>query len=333
MANSFSGSAALAENLTPPADENRRLFFRGAAGTLLGIQLINMLLILCTLGMYLFWAKVRVRGYVLGQTELDGDRFAYHGTGRELLIGSVKAGLIFGLPITLLNNLPVFLNAGAWIKTICVIIAYAIMVAFLPFAIVGTRRYRLSRSSWRGIRFSFRGRALRFFRLSLRSTLLRVVTIGLYSPFWAVQKYDFLTSNSYFGNRKFDFNGRGRELLRSFLVAVLLMLPTLGLYGFWYQAKKMRYLTEHTSFGNARLTCTVTGGELCRLQVVNFLIVIATLGLALPWATVRNFRYWYDHVGLVGPIDFAAIEQDAQSATATAEGLAGFLDLDFSLGA
>jgi uncharacterized membrane protein YjgN (DUF898 family) len=30
---------------------------------------------------------------------------------------------------------------------------------FTPVAMVGSRRYRLTRTSWRGIRFSFRGRA------------------------------------------------------------------------------------------------------------------------------------------------------------------------------
>ena len=331
MANPY-GSTALAEVLTA-SEENRRLYFRGAAGSLFGIQLVNMLLILCTLGVYFFWAKVRVRGYLLGQTEFEGDRFAYHGTAKELLIGSMKALLVFGVPVTLLNNLPTFLNASAWIKVFCVVLAYTIVLLFIPFAIVGTRRYRLSRSSWRGIRFSFRGRALTFFRLYLRGAVLRAVTLGLYSPFWAVERYDFLTANAYFGNRKFNFDGRGRELFRSFVVAVLLMLPTLGLYGFWYAAKKMRYLTEHTSFGEARFTCTVSGGGLCRLHLVNFLMVVATLGFALPWATVRSLRYWYANISLQGPLDLTAIEQEAQSASATAEGLAGFLDLDFSLGA
>jgi uncharacterized membrane protein YjgN (DUF898 family) len=332
MTNS-SGSTALAEDFTASADETRRLYFRGAPGTLLGIQLVNMLLVLCTLGIYLFWAKVKVRRYVLGETEFEGDRFAYHGTGRELLIGSLKAGLIFGVPITLLQNLPVALNASAWIKVLCFVLGYSIVVLFIPFAIVGTRRYRLSRSSWRGIRFSFRGRALAFFRLYLRGAVLRVLMLGLYSPFWAVEKYAFLTANTYFGNRKFDFDGRGRDLFRSFLLLVLLVLPTLGIYGFWYQAKKLRYLTEHTSFDGARFTCTATGGGLCRLQLVNLLMVIATLGLALPWATVRSLRYWYDNIALQGPLDLSAIEQDYQAASATAEGLAGFLDLDFSLGA
>jgi uncharacterized membrane protein YjgN (DUF898 family) len=324
------GSTAVA-GVFPP-EENRRLYFKGSAGSLLGIQLVNMLLILCTLGVYLFWAKVRVRRYLLGATEFEGDRFAYHGTGRELLIGSLKAGLVFVLPFMVLTNVPAFLQASAWVKVTCAIVAYVILSLFIPFAIVGTRRYRMSRTSWRGIRFSFRGRASTFFGIYFKGFLLTAVTLGLYTPFFEVKRYAFLTSNSYFGNRKFDFDGTGRDLFRPFIIAALLTLPTLGIYAFWYQAKKMRYLAERTAFEGARFSSTATGGGLLGLQLTNLLLVLLTLGIGLPWAIIRSFRYWYDHISLRGPLDLAAIEQEPQAASATAEGLAGFLDLDFGFG-
>ena len=333
MATRNVGGWVVAEDTPSEPQEKRRLYFHGRAGSLLGMQLVNLLLILCTLGVYVFWAKVKVRRYLWSQTEFEGDRLAYHGTAGELLIGSLKAVLVFGLPFFALKYLPQFLDARTSVKVVCFALAYLIILLFIPFAIVGTRRYRLSRSSWRGIRFSFRGRAVNFFRIYLKGGLLTAATLGLYSPFWNVERYGFLTSHSYVGNRKFAFDGRGRELFRSFLFFTLLALPTLGIYGFWYEAKKQRYLIEHTSFDTARFTCTATGGGLCRLGLVNLLAVIATLGFAAPWATVRNFRYWYDHIALEGALDLAAIAQEAQAASATAEGLAGFLDLDFSLGA
>jgi len=70
---------------------------------LLGIHIVNVLLTIVTLGVYYFWAKVRVRSYILSQTECAGDRFAYHGTGRELLLGFVKAVLLIGIPFLLLD--------------------------------------------------------------------------------------------------------------------------------------------------------------------------------------------------------------------------------------
>src|SRR5438552_6971607 len=88
------------------------LSFHGHAGTLFGIQIVNMLRALLTLGGYYFWGKARVRSYVFGQTALEGDRFAYHGTGGELARGFARAMAFFILPVIALNLLPRLLGAG-----------------------------------------------------------------------------------------------------------------------------------------------------------------------------------------------------------------------------
>ncbi len=310
-----------------------RLSFHGTGGSLFGIHIVNILLTLVTFGIYSFWAKVRVRKYLLSQSEFEGDRFAYHGTGKELLIGSLKAGLVFGLPFIFLRLLPELLGAGVAVKVVAGLLASCIFLVFIPFAIVGTRRYRLSRTSWRGIRFSFRGRVVDFIRLFIGGSLLTGLTLGLYYPIFSTRQYGYLVSHSYFGNQKLDFDGNGRDLFWSYVLALLLTIPTVGLYWFWFQAKKQRYFTDHTSFGTARFRSTVTGGRLLLLGLGNLVLLIVSLGFALPWVSVRNVRFWFDNVSLEGPLNVTAIQQEAELVSATGEGLAGFLDLDFDLGA
>src|SRR6266571_8245107 len=90
----------------PPGAEGpdvvRRPSFHGSGGTLLGIHVVNVLLILLTLGVYYFWAKTRVRRYLFSQSRFAGDRFAYHGTGKEMLLGFLRAFVMFFLPIIVL---------------------------------------------------------------------------------------------------------------------------------------------------------------------------------------------------------------------------------------
>ena len=71
-----------------------RLSFHGSGGSLFGIQIVNLFLTLVTLGIYSFWGRVKVRKYMMSQSDFEGDRFAYHGTGKELLIGWLKAIVI-----------------------------------------------------------------------------------------------------------------------------------------------------------------------------------------------------------------------------------------------
>jgi len=200
----------------PQADavELRRLSFHGSGGSLFRIHIVNVFLTIVTLGVYYFWGKVKVRRYLLHETEFEGDRFAYHGTGKELLIGFLKA---VGVPIMLLNSAPTLLGWRMEYQILAIVLIYAITIVFIPVAVVVTRRYRLSRTSWRGIRFSFRGRMVEFIKLFVLGTLLTTITLGLYYPIFATRRYGFLTSYSYFGTQNAEFNGRGRDLFRSYL--------------------------------------------------------------------------------------------------------------------
>ena len=311
---------------------SRRLSFHGAGGSMFGIHVVNIFLTIVTLGIYYFWGKVRVRSYLLSETEFEGDRFAYHGTGKELLIGFLKAMLVFGLPLGTLRVLPELLDVGVLVKAVAGLLASAIVMVFFPVAMVGARRYRLSRASWREIRFSFRGRAGEFLKIFLKASLLTGLTFGLYYPFFDTKRYAFMTSHAYLGNQKFDFDGQGRDLFWSFVLTLLLTVPTLGLCWFWFLAKKQRYFWDHTTFGGARFHSTVTGGRLFLLRLGNLFLLLFTLGLGWPWVVARNARFACQYLTLDGALDLAGIEQEAQAVSTIGEGLAGFLDMDFAFG-
>ncbi len=309
----------------------RKLTFHGSAGTLFGIHTVNILLTLVTLGFYRFWGKVKIRRYILSQTAFEGDRFGYHGTGKELLLGFVKALLFVGLPIAALSwagqlTEDTLIQVGARLLT------SSLVMVFIPIAIVGARRYRLSRTSWRGIRFSFRGRTRAFVKLFVRGWLLSGLTLSLYYPFFETNRHGFLVSHSYFGQRRLRFDGRGRDLFGSYLLALLLLLPTLGFYWFWFQAKKARYYWEHTAFETARFRSTVTGRLVMNLTLSNVLLLLVTLGFAWPWVLVRSMRFAFAYVTIDGPLDLDGIVQEPQAASATGDALSNFFGADVDLG-
>ena len=310
----------------------RRPSFHGSGSTLFGIHVVNVLLSLVTLGVYYFWGKTRIRRYVFGESAFDGDRFAYHGTARELLLGFVKAFVVFFVPIVLLTVVRDVLDVDPVIKGAAALSISLLFLMFIPVAMVGARRYRLSRTSWRGIRFSFRGPALDFVKIFIGGSFLTGLTFGLYYPFFMTRRQAFMIGHSYFGDERFAFDGRGRDLFGPFLLTVLLTLPTLGLSWVWFFARKRRFFWDHTSFGAARFRSTVTGGALLGLWLVNMLLLIPTVGLAWPWVRVRNIRFAFRYLDLEGPLDLERIRQQAQRVSATGEGLAGFLDTGFDLG-
>jgi uncharacterized membrane protein YjgN (DUF898 family) len=314
---------------------NAKLRYHGEGGALFGLMIVNVLLSIVTLGIYSFWAKNKVREFHYGHTSLDGDRFAYHGTGGELFAGALKAGLLMGVlgggltAITEMSRrglLDPFVMFGA------VAVFYLAIFFLMIIAVHGARRYRLSRSSWRNIRFSFHGRWQQFMGLIVGGALLSIVTLGLYTPWFQNSRRAFFVRNARFGSEPFLYDGKGQALFTEYLKALLLTLPTLGLIWVWYAAFKHRYFWNHTAMRGARFRSTVSGGQLFGLMFTNGLLVLLTFGLATPWVITRTHTFYCNAVSLHGTVDWAAIEQRAQTASTTAEGLAEAFDVDIGLG-
>jgi len=309
-----------------------RLAFHGNGSSLFAIQIVNIFLTLVTLGVYFFWGKVKVRNYLLSQTEFEGDRFAYHGSGKELLIGTLKAFLIFGLPYGVLRFVPEMIKMGPLVEAVGQLLALLVIAVFIPVAMVGARSYRLSRTSWRGIRFSFRGRARELGEIMAKGLLLTAITLGLYYPFFDAKRQAFWVSNSYLGDRNFNFDGQGKDLFGAYLVALLSLPFTLGLSWIWYVARKQRYFWDHSSIGGAHFRSTITGGNFLSFTLANILLVLLTLGIALPWVIVRSIRFLADTLSLEGALDIESIRQEAQVASTTGEGLSAFFDAGLDVG-
>lgn len=306
-------------------DDGKRLSFHGDGGTLFGIYLMSALLSMITLGIYSFWGRTKVRAYLWGQTEFDGDRFAYHGTGQELFIGWLKVvGVFFGLWLAMFGLIMALGEGGAIIVPL---LFWGVIFALVPVAMIGARRYRLSRSSWRGVRFSLRAKTGDFVKLYLGGLALTVLTLGLYGPYFQTNVRKFLTEHAYLGTARFGFDGEGRELFPRYLRALLFTILTLGVYSFWWLAERERYFWSHTTFAGGRMRSTMTGGEFLGLSVVNLLIVVFTLGIGGAWVVVRTRRYLTECLTLDGAYDLSGITQDAMAASATGEGLADMLDV------
>lgn len=300
-----------------------RLSFHGSGRELFGIFILNLLKIILTLGVYYFWAKVKTRQYLWGQTDFARDRFGFHGTGKELLLGYLKAVVAFGGLVVI----QLFLNFAEQ-PVLAGLVFWGGLIALWPLALIGALRYRLSRTSWSGIRFSFRGEYQPMLLLLVSGVLLTALTLGLYYPFYQTKLRRFLIEHIAFGSTAFNFDGQGKELFGKFILAVLLTIPTLGLIWAWYIALQRRYNWGHTSFAGARFHSTVTGWGLFGLALVNVLMVILTLGLALPWVVVRTLRFECSNLVLQGPLDLDGITQQAQVATPAGEELADLLGVD-----
>lgn len=198
--------------------------FWGRGKTLFGIFIVNTFYTLLSLGIYSFWGRVRIRQFLSSQTSLDKIRFSYHGTGMELLKGSSKALVIFGIPYAFLSFVPIIWEQiPPWIPNT---LAAVMVLCFVPVAVVGSHRYRLSRTAFGAIRFSFRGQVKDYVKIWFTGTFLTILTAGVYYPFFENARREFLVVHTYLGNQQFTYTGKGTALLGIYVKTVALALCT-----------------------------------------------------------------------------------------------------------
>ena len=102
--------------------------------------------------------------------------------------GLIKAIIIFGALYTLFHFSQKYStiyyenNSVIYPLIASTLFVYLILFTILPYAIVGSIRYRSSRSSWRGIHFKYVGSSKVMFKIFMNGFFLSILTFGFYLP-------------------------------------------------------------------------------------------------------------------------------------------------------
>lgn len=313
---------------TITASKSYKLSFQGKGSTLFGIIIVNWLLTVLTLGFYYSWAKAKQLRFIYGSTALNGDHFAFHGTGKEMFKGFVKAILLFGLIFGIFMVF-IFLK----MPIVGILVFYGCIFSIIPLAIHGSYRYRMSRTSWRGIRFGYRGNLKELYFNFLKWIFFSIITFGIYIPWMTMNLKNYTISNIKLGNIHLKYNGAGGAYFLLNLKGYFLTLITLGIYAFWWIKDIYAYyidnLSLHQGEQQIKLRSTATAGDFFKLIVVNLLIMVFTLGFGFAWVLTRQMDFMLSHIEMEGDIDLDTITQTEENfKDATGEDISDFLDLD-----
>lgn len=319
----------LIQETSEPTSKNH-IRFTGEGGSLLGIMLLNWVLSFFTLGLYYPWARVNKLKYVYGNVLLNETSFIFHGTGKELFKGFIK---LFALMLLLYSTYAyAVFNRDVLLITIFGLLFFATIVFMIPFALHGAFRYRLSRTSWRGIHLGYRGERSQLAFEFFVGLFLTIVTLGIYSSWFLDKMRKYIIGNCRFGNLKFGYDGNGTDLFIINLKAYFLVIPTLGLYYFWYRKEYLNYLINYTFIEQNgkkfHLKGTIIGSSFLWLSFGNFILTVFTLGIGVPWVIARTIRFIMEHIEVPQQIDFDTIAQtEDEYLDATGEDVLDYFDL------
>jgi uncharacterized membrane protein YjgN (DUF898 family) len=256
----------------PPAPVSEALV---AIRAPLAIQVIlGTILTILTLGVYRFWYRTALRRYYWRNTQLAGDGFEYTGTGRELFVGFLIA-LAIVLPIYLLVTLVGLFGGRVLGPTLAGFVGAAIMPAVVQILSYRARRYRLTRTRYRGVQFHQSGTGTSYLLRTIWWLLLTVVSLGIAFPFFRAALERYKIENTWFGSAQGAFEASAGSLMGAWMtlwVAALVCLVVL--------------------FGMP-ISNTTLADSLGTIYILAALVSVAFL-IALPWLwlryRVREFR-------------------------------------------
>ena len=219
----FDQSGAGFMSVVAEAAVSRPEVFSGRREALFGLLVRNGIFVGLTLGIYRFWAKTWLRRFFWNNITIGDHGLEYVGRPVELLLGFliVMAVLIPGLVVYNLIFLfagPFLPGAELWSDPLGLVI-----LGWLVFyATYRARRYLLSRTVWRGVRFGQDGSAVRYAFLALLYTTLSFVTLSFGRPWARVALLSYRIKHSRFGDRFFELDARvGRLFVKWWPIPVL----------------------------------------------------------------------------------------------------------------
>lgn len=183
--------------------------FRDDNGLISGIVLLHGLLTVVTLGLWRFWMKSNTRAAIWSHTTLEDEPLEWLGKGAELFVGFLFA-VVFLAAMLAAANLAIAFLGVSWavdFETMMLVQALVTLVVGIEplrqYARYRVRRYRLSRTRWKGIRFGMDGSGLSVVRLWAMWTPFVLLSGFLLFPVWRWARERHLARRMRWGDARF----------------------------------------------------------------------------------------------------------------------------------
>jgi len=287
-----------------PVISSSRIVFFGHRPDFRRLAIRGGLLELVTVGFYRFWLATDIRRHLWSNTVVGDDVPEYTGTAKELLIGFLFALAIL-TPIYLVYFL-VGLEAERLMAFASIPLGL-FFYFFTQFAIYRARRYRLTRTVWRGVRFWMTGSGWDYsWRAGLWS-LFVMLTLGLALPWRQAALERFKMRHTSYGDLPGRFDGKGWEFFKrgwwlwllALLVVVSQVLIVIVLPFIYaaFKAVEWRWWVSGIRFGDMRFESDMTRSALIGLywKVIGWGVLLC-VGLLMWVGSVLGIAYWFGNV-------------------------------------
>ena len=273
--------------------------YHGSGAALFWLMVRTTIYSLLTLGIYRFWQRTKMRQHFWNGIRVGGSPLEYTGTGLEKLLGFLIAVVFLTVYLGLFQIgfffLGLQLSGGSELVGLFTSLP---VVPLIYYAQYRSRRYVLSRTQLRGIRFAMDRDALGYVWRALGHLLLTAVTLGVLYPrmHWYLERYK--ANRTCYGDVRLLQGGRWQMLMRPWwAVIATLILPFVAAAVFmaldngflaglsllallaapiaWihYTVSSFRILTDTKSAAGMSFTSRARTGSVIAIYLLGYLLI------------------------------------------------------------
>ena len=224
------------------------LRFEGKGSEYFKIWIVNILLMIVTLGLFYPWAKVRNKRYFYANSTLENQNFEYHATGKQLFIGFLISLVLLIIYVGIQQVSP----EGS-------LVVIAIFFIAFPWIIWRSLKFNMHVTSFSNVRFGFDGKlGGAYFNYMLLPILFFLAVYGL----------PILT---FFMLASLGLKGGSMITALGFIVAILIIILAVYLFALM-KKRNTKYVIDGSRYGQGEFSTD--------LNVKPFaIILLKTIGL------------------------------------------------------
>lgn len=317
--------------MTTHKDQVYDFSYHGPLGEFAKIMFFNSLFTLLSVGIYIPFAKTRMRRFIWKSTTLGKTPFIFKGDGWQLLKAYFILGLIFAAFVIAFGALDRHLaTTNPMLLTVTSALRSILIWVLILRAQFSSYAYLMNHTSFRSIMLHVdRKGGWPYFGWTLLGALLFIPTIGLITPFIFAKQEQIKWANTSYGKKKFDYTISKSTYAKKWYFGMFLTFITFGIYYPWHAVAMHRYKMGNLHFDDATFNSSAQGSEYLVVCIKCFFIVVLTLGLGAPYVFNLVLAFFMNNLSVEGQIDFAKIQQGAKSKRGgVAEALIEVADMD-----
>ncbi|WP_243370296.1 DUF898 family protein [Geotalea sp. SG265] len=184
----------------------------------------------------------------------------------------------------------------------------------MPTPVQAAGTVQTSPSRPRMLRFSFTGTAREYFGIWIVNTLLKIITLGIYSAWAKVRKRRYFYGNTLLNNTAFEYMADPLALFKGWLLAAVffilysigtnvnpILAATLGLIFFftmpWLIVRSRIFNMRNSAHRNIRFTFQPSYREAYLVFAGLPFLVPVTLGIIAPYMVYRQKKFFIENSG------------------------------------